>query len=153
MGISVQRKSRAVVARHAGERLGDHAAGEGVDSEGVPQIVDVDIGQARPLEQRVHVAAGRAGIDGHRVGEDPPTDGIRLVPPQDVGHAPGQMVRIPVSPVVYSLFRSFRQSYTIFDCFSINRVHGIMGKTGEEGLYEDAGTLRNGLLAVLCRKA
>ena len=87
--------TRAVVTRHAGERLGVHAAGEGVDSEGVPQIVDADIGQARPLEQRVHVVAGPAGIDGHRVGEDPPTDGIRLVPPQDVGHAPGQMVRIP----------------------------------------------------------
>ena len=142
------------MTRHAGERLGVHAAGEGVDSEGVPQIVDADIGHARPLEQRVHVAAGRAGIDGHRVGEDPPTDGIRLAPPQDSAMLRGRlMVRIPVSPVVYSLFRSFRQSYTIFDCFSINRVHGIMGKTGEEGLYEDAGTLRNGLLAVLCRKA
>lgn len=49
-----------------------------------------DAGKSRPLEQRLHVEVGRAGVDRilrlHRVGEYPLTDGIRLAPPQDVRH-------------------------------------------------------------------
>ena len=53
--------------------------------------MEADAGQPRPLEQRLHVAIRRIGIDWifrlHRVREYPLTDGIRLAPPQDVRHA------------------------------------------------------------------
>lgn len=56
----------------------------------VTQIMKADAGQPRPLEQRLHVEVGRAGVDRilrlHRVGEYPLADGIRLAPPQDVRH-------------------------------------------------------------------
>ena len=51
----------------------------------VPQIVEADAGQARPPEQRFHVAISRVGIDGvlwlHWVWEYPLADGIRFSPP------------------------------------------------------------------------
>ena len=57
----------------------------------VTQIVEADAGQPRPVEQRLHVAIRRVGIDGifrlHRIREYPLTDGIRLAPPQDFRHA------------------------------------------------------------------
>ena len=50
-----------------------------------------DTGQTRPLEQRLHVAIRRVGVDGifrlHRVREYPLANGIRFSPPQDFGHA------------------------------------------------------------------
>jgi len=57
----------------------------------VAQIVEANTGQPRPLEQRLHVAIRRVGIDGifrlHRIREYPLADGIRFSPPQDVHHA------------------------------------------------------------------
>lgn len=51
----------------------------------VTQIMEADAGQPRPLEQRLHVAIRRVGVDGifrlHRVWEDPLTDGVRFSPP------------------------------------------------------------------------
>ena len=94
MGVGVQREGRIGVAQDSGQRLGIHATGEGVGGEGVPQIMKADVGQARPLEQGLHVVIGRVGIEGvlrfHRVREYPRTDGIYFAPPQDVGHAPGE---------------------------------------------------------------
>ena len=50
-----------------------------------------DTGESRPLEERLHAAISRVGIDGifrlHRIREYPLTDGIRLAPPQDFSHA------------------------------------------------------------------
>ena len=90
MGVGVQREGRIGVSQNTGQCLGVHTAGEGVGCEGVAQIMKADAGQARPLEQRLHVEVGRAGVDRilrlHWVGEYPLTDGIRLAPPQDVRH-------------------------------------------------------------------
>ena len=51
----------------------------------VTQIVEANAGQTRPLEQRLHVAIRRVGVDGifrlHRVREYPLADGIRFSPP------------------------------------------------------------------------
>lgn len=51
----------------------------------VTQIMKADAGESCPLEQRLHVAIGRVGIDGifrlHRVREYPLADGIRFSPP------------------------------------------------------------------------
>ena len=53
--------------------------------------METDAGESCPLEQRLHVAISRVGIDGifrlHRVREYPLADGIRFAPPQDFGHA------------------------------------------------------------------
>ena len=91
MGVGVQREGRIGVTQDSGQRFGIHAAGEGVGGEGVAQVVEADAGQARPLEQRLHVAIRRIGIDGifrlHRVWEYPLADGIRFSPPQDFSHA------------------------------------------------------------------
>lgn len=91
MGVGVQRERRIGVTQDAGQRFGIHAAGEGMGGEGVTQIMKADAGQPRPLEERLHVAISRVGIDGifrlHRVREYPLADGIRLAPPQDFGHA------------------------------------------------------------------
>ena len=79
------------MAQDTGQCFGIHAAGEGVGGEGVTQIMKADAGQPRPLEQRLHVAISRVGIDGifrlHRIREYPLADGIRFSPPQDVHHA------------------------------------------------------------------
>ena len=57
----------------------------------VTQIVEADAGESCPLEQRLHVAISRVGIDGifrlHRIREYPLADGIHFSPPQDFGHA------------------------------------------------------------------
>lgn len=85
MGVGVQREGRIGVSQNAGQRFGVHTAGEGVGGEGVTQIMKADAGESRPLEQRLHVAISRIGIDGifrlHRVREYPLTDGIRFAPP------------------------------------------------------------------------
>ena len=71
--------------------FGVYAAGEGVRSEDVAQIVEAHIRQPRPLEQRFHVAISRIGINRvfrlHRVWEDPLADGIRFASPQDFSYA------------------------------------------------------------------
>ena len=91
MGVGIQREGGVGVAQDTGQGFGVHTAGEGVGCEGVTQIVEANAGQPRPLEQRLHVAIRRVGVDGifrlHRVREYPLTDGIRLAPPQDVHHA------------------------------------------------------------------
>ena len=50
-----------------------------------------DTGQPRPLEQRLHVAIGRIGVNRvfrlHRVWEDPLADGVHFAPSQDFSHA------------------------------------------------------------------
>lgn len=90
MGVGVQREGGVGVAQDTGQRFGIYAAGEGVGSEGVTQIVEADAGESCPLEQRLHVEVGRAGVNRilrlHWVGEYPLTDGIRPAPPQDVRH-------------------------------------------------------------------
>ena len=79
------------MAQDTGQRFGIHAAGEGVGCEGVTQIVEADAGESCPLEQRLHVEVGRAGVDRilrlHWVGEDPLADGVHFAPSQDFGHA------------------------------------------------------------------
>ena len=79
------------MAQDAGQRFGIYAAGESVGGESVAQIVEADAGQARPLEQRLHVAIRRIGIDGifrfHRVREYPLADGVHFAPPQDFSYA------------------------------------------------------------------
>ena len=91
MGVGVQRERRIGVTQDAGQRFGIYAAGESVGGEGVTQIVEADTGQTRPLEQRLHVAIGRIGVNRvfrlHRVREYPLADSIRFSPPQDVSHA------------------------------------------------------------------
>ena len=91
MGVGVQREGSIGVAQDAGQRFGVHTAGEGVGGEGMTQIVEADAGQPRPLEERLHVAIRRVGIDGifrlHRVREYPLADGVRFAPSQDVSHA------------------------------------------------------------------
>ena len=71
--------------------LSIHAAGESVGGEGVAQIMEADAGQPRPLEQRLHAAIGRIGVDWifrlHGVWENPFADGVRFAPPQDFSHA------------------------------------------------------------------
>ena len=65
--------------------FGVYTTGEGVGGEGVTQIMETDAGESCPLEQRLHVAIRRIGIDGvfrlHRIREYPLADGIRLAPP------------------------------------------------------------------------
>ena len=81
MGVGVQREGGVGVAQDAGQCFGVHTAGEGMGGEGMSQIMKADTGQTRPLEQRLHVAIRRVGIDGvfrlHWVGEYPLADGIR----------------------------------------------------------------------------
>lgn len=71
--------------------FGVYTAGESVGGEGVAQIVEADAGQARPLEERFHVAIRRIGIDGifrpHRIREYSLADGIRFASPQNFSHA------------------------------------------------------------------
>ena len=78
------------MAQDTGQRFGIHTACESVGGEGMAQIMKADTGQPRPLEQRLHVAIGRIGVNRvfrlHRVGKYPLADGIRLAPPQDVSH-------------------------------------------------------------------
>ena len=85
MGVGVQREGRIGVAQDAGQGFGVHAAGEGVGGEGVTQIMEADAGQPCVLEQRLHVAIRRVGIDGvfrlHWVRKDPLTDGNRFSSP------------------------------------------------------------------------
>ena len=85
MGVGIQREGRISVTQDARQRFGVHAAGESVGGEGVAQVVEADAGQPRPLEQRLHVAIRRVGINRvfrlHRVWEDPLTDGVRFSPP------------------------------------------------------------------------
>jgi len=85
MGVGVQREGRIGVTQDSGQRFGIHAAGEGVGGEGVAQIVEADAGESCPLEQRLHVAISRIGIDGifrlHRIREYPLADGIHFSPP------------------------------------------------------------------------
>ena len=45
VGVGVQGEGRVGVTQDAGERLGVHAAGEGVGGEGVTQVVEPDVGQ------------------------------------------------------------------------------------------------------------
>ena len=91
MGVGIQREGGVGVAQDTGQGFGIYAAGEGVGGEGVTQIMEADAGQPRPLEQRLHMAISRVGIDGifrlHRVREYPLANGIRFSPPQDVHHA------------------------------------------------------------------
>ena len=91
MGVGVQREGGIGVAQDARQRFGVHAAGEGVGSEGVAQIMETDAGESCPLEERFHVAIGCIGVDGifrlHRVREYPLADGIHFSPPKDFGHA------------------------------------------------------------------
>ena len=91
MGVGVQREGGVGVAQNPRQGFGVHAAGEGVGGEGVTQIVEADAGESCPLEQRLHMAISRVGIDGifrlHRVREYPLANGIRFSPPQDVHHA------------------------------------------------------------------
>ena len=79
------------MAQDAGQGFGVNAAGESVGGEGMTQIMKADAGESCPLEERLHVAISRVGIDGifrlHRVGEYPLANGIRFSPPQDVHHA------------------------------------------------------------------
>ena len=46
VGVDVQGKGRLGVAQDAGQRLGVHAAGQGVSGEGVTQVMEPDAGQA-----------------------------------------------------------------------------------------------------------
>ena len=64
MGVGIQREGGVGVAQDTGQGFGVHTAGEGVGCEGVTQIVEADAGQPRPLEQRLHAAISRVGIDG-----------------------------------------------------------------------------------------
>ena len=41
------------MAQDAGQGLGIHAAGQGVGSEGVPQVMEPDVGQPRLFEQHL----------------------------------------------------------------------------------------------------
>lgn len=91
MGVGIQREGGVGVAQNPRQGFGIYAAGEGVGGEGMTQIMKADAGQPCPLEERLHVAIGRIGIDGifrlHRVREYPLADGIRLAPPQDFSYA------------------------------------------------------------------
>lgn len=91
MGVGVQREGGVGVTQNPRQGFGIYAAGEGVGGEGVTQIVEADAGESCPLEQRLHVAISRVGIDGifrlHRIWEDPLADGIRFAPPQDFSYA------------------------------------------------------------------
>ena len=85
MGVGIQREGRISVTQDARQRFGVHAAGKSMGCEGVSQIMEADAGQPRSLEQRLHVAIRRVGINRvfrlHRVREDPLTDGVRFSPP------------------------------------------------------------------------
>ena len=85
MGVGVQREGSVGVAQDAGQRFGVNAAGESVGGEGMTQIMKADAGESCPLEQRLHVAISRVGIDGifrlHWVRKDPLTDGNRFSSP------------------------------------------------------------------------
>ena len=91
MGVGVQREGGVGVTQNPRQGFGIYAAGEGVGGEGVTQIVEADAGESCPLEQRLHVAISRVGIDGifrlHRIWENPLADGIRFAPPQDFSYA------------------------------------------------------------------
>ena len=70
------------MTQDAGERLGVHAAGEGVGGEGVAQVVEPDVGKARLLQQHLHPVVGGAGthrlLRGQRLREDPLADRVLL---------------------------------------------------------------------------
>ena len=85
MGVGIQREGGIGVAQDTGQGFGIYAAGESVGGEGVTQIVEADTGESRPLEERLHEAISRVGIDGifrlHRIREYPLADGIRFSQP------------------------------------------------------------------------
>ena len=58
MGVGVQREAGFCVAQNTGEGLGVHPSGQGVCGEGVPEIVEADIGQSGFFQ-----AAGRRRQD------------------------------------------------------------------------------------------
>lgn len=49
MGVGIQGEAGGVVAQHATDCLNIHAVLEGQSGEGMPQIVEPHLGQARPL--------------------------------------------------------------------------------------------------------
>ena len=91
MGVGVQRETGIGMSQNPRQGFGVYTAGESVGGEGVAQIMKADAGLARPLEQCLHAAIRRVGIDRifrlHRIWEDPLADGIRFAPPQDFSYA------------------------------------------------------------------
>ncbi len=76
MGVGIQCKACAVVAQHPGDRFDVHAVLESQGGEGMAEIVEADVGQARPAQHPVehmqdtvrgHGAAAPA--PGHGVGK------------------------------------------------------------------------------------
>ena len=73
MGVGVQGEPGAVVTQHAGHRFHVHPILEGQGSEGMPQIVESDSRQPRPLQHPVehveHTVRGHGAACG--AGEHP----------------------------------------------------------------------------------
>ena len=62
MGVGVQGKAGLGVAQNAGEGLGVHPGGQGVGSEGVPQIMEPKAGQFSLVQQFFEPAVCAVGI-------------------------------------------------------------------------------------------
>ena len=81
MGVGVQGEGCVGVSQDTGQGLGIHAAGQSVGSEGMPQVVEPNVGQARLLEQHFQSAVSRVRVRRQLwtggMGEDPYHNDIR----------------------------------------------------------------------------
>ena len=82
MRVGIKRERCVGVSKDAGESLGIYAAGQGVGSESVAQIMEPDVRQSRLFQQYLHPVVGGAGahrlLRRQRIREDPQTDGVFL---------------------------------------------------------------------------
>ena len=73
MSVSVQSKARGVVAQHPADRFDVHAILEGQGGEGVAEIVEADVGQARPVQHPAeHMQNAVRGHGAARGGREDP---------------------------------------------------------------------------------
>ena len=83
MGIGVQREAGVGVAQDARQGLGIHAAGQGMGGEGMAEIVEADVWQARAPEDILQPLVGGARRDRQmRIAQarEDPLGGIAFVP-------------------------------------------------------------------------
>ena len=89
MGVGVQGEAGLGVAQNAGEGLGVHPGGQGVGSEGVPQIMEPKAGQFSLVQQFFEPSVCTAGIyrplRAERIWKDPLGESGLLPLPQDLG--------------------------------------------------------------------
>ena len=106
VGVGVQGEAGLGVAKNAGKGLGVHPGGQGVGSEGVPQIMESKAGQFGLFQQLLKSSVCASWVHrpprAERIWEEPLGQGSLLSFPQKLGGAVGEQDR-PLSCIGLSL--------------------------------------------------